>query len=116
MPEDNSASQCLALTALSECLVDLLEPAATEGEDGVGSSGTRSMTPATSSSSLSLYSAVYLSDLRDSLVLLPENAQQGSVLVQNCSRCAFILGGHQVRLHFSPLLHGTRAPRSLSAV
>ncbi|GAA5954529.1 hypothetical protein JCM8115_004615 [Rhodotorula mucilaginosa] len=98
-PRDNSDSQCLALTALSECVVDLLEPTtATEGEDGDGS-GTRSaLTTTTSSSS---YSAIYISGLRDSLVLLPENARQGSVLVQNCSRCVFVLGGHQIRIHDS---------------
>ncbi|TKA53189.1 hypothetical protein B0A53_04045 [Rhodotorula sp. CCFEE 5036] len=95
-PRDNSDSQCLALIALSECVVDLLEPTATEGEDG---SGTRSALTSTTSSSS--YAAIYLSDLRDSLVLLPENARQGSVLVQNCSRCVFVLGGHQIRIHDS---------------
>lgn len=65
-PRDNSDSQCLALIALSECVVDLLEPTATEGEDG---SGTRSALTSTTSSSS--YAAIYLSDLRDSLVLLP---------------------------------------------
>jgi hypothetical protein len=106
-PRDNSDSQCLALIALSECVVDLLEPTATEGEDG---SGTRSALTSTTSSSS--YAAIYLSDLRDSLVLLPENARQGSVLVQNCSRCVFVLGGHQVRLHFCPQAGGR--PFSLS--
>ena len=101
-------SQCLALTALSECVVNLLEPTtATEGEDGDGSSGTR---PAATSTSPPAYPAIYLSDLRDSLVLLPENARQGSVLVQNCSQCVFVLGGHQVRRHFLSLFAQRAAP------
>lgn len=101
-------SQCLALTALSECVVNLLEPTtATEGEDGDGSSDAR---PAATSTSPPAYSAIYLSDLRDSLVLLPENARQGSVLVQNCLGCVVVLGGHQVRRHFLSLFAQRAAP------
>ncbi|GAA5867675.1 hypothetical protein JCM3774_003371 [Rhodotorula dairenensis] len=79
-----TASQCLALVALSQCVVDLLDSQDSPSLDET-----------------SYYSAVYLADLEDSLVLLPENQQRGSILVQNCRRCFFVLGGHQIRIHDS---------------
>lgn len=108
-------SQCLALTALSDCVVNLLEPIGVEADAGTGSKedgdgGGSDARPAATSTSPPAYSAIYLSDLRDSLVLLPENARQGSVLVQNCSGCVVVLGGHQVRRHFLSLFAQRAAP------
>lgn len=73
-PAAASAAQSLALSSLSRCVVDLLPKGSSTGA----------------------YSATYLSSLRDSLVLLPDAQQRGSVLLQDCERCVVVLGGHQV--------------------
>ncbi|GAA5917943.1 hypothetical protein JCM8208_002805 [Rhodotorula glutinis] len=72
----------LALTALTRCLVDL-----------------RDVEP---------FSALYLTDLRDCVVLLPngEGARGdgrglGSALVQGCEGCVIALAVHQFRMHDS---------------
>ncbi|GAA5990669.1 hypothetical protein JCM10908_003181 [Rhodotorula pacifica] len=78
-----SSSQCLALSSLTSCVVDLLDTRSNAGASG------------------SSYSAFYLSDLEDSVILLQANERRGSVLVQNCRGCVFILGGHQIRIHDS---------------
>ncbi|BGO88937.1 hypothetical protein NBRC10512_005691 [Rhodotorula toruloides] len=77
----SSAAEALALTSLSRCYVNLTS------------------TPASSILS-DRFSALYLSDIVDSVVVLPL-ISGGSVMVQNCQRCVLVLGGHQFRVHDS---------------
>ncbi|BGP67736.1 hypothetical protein NBRC10513v2_001057 [Rhodotorula toruloides] len=77
----SSAAEALALTSLSRCFVYLIST--------------------TDGSTLSdRFSALYLSDIKDSVVVLPV-ISGGSVMVQNCRRCTLVLGGHQFRMHDS---------------
>ncbi|GAA5871916.1 hypothetical protein JCM8547_003303 [Rhodosporidiobolus lusitaniae] len=76
----SSAAHSLALSSLTDCVVDLLAPA--------------------SPSTASTFSAIYLSNLSSSVVLLPSGGS-GSILIQNCTNCVFVLSGHQFRMHDS---------------
>ncbi|POY76141.1 hypothetical protein BMF94_0864 [Rhodotorula taiwanensis] len=72
-----STSQALVISSIACSVVNLLPASRVEEPD------------------LS-YSAVYLTGLKDSLVLLPENGRKGSALVQDCQHCVIVLAGHQV--------------------
>ncbi|KPV76871.1 uncharacterized protein RHOBADRAFT_51856 [Rhodotorula graminis WP1] len=80
-PASPSSGGALALTALTRCLVDL-----------------RDVDP---------FSALYLTDLRECVVLLPDGGGArggrggGSALVQGCEGCVVALAVHQFRMHDS---------------
>ncbi|BGP19023.1 hypothetical protein JCM10213_009267 [Rhodosporidiobolus nylandii] len=82
---DSSGEGALALTSLTGCFVDL-----------VPSSVSVVPTDATKP----FFSALYLSQLEDCVVLLPVTSH-GSILIQSCVRCLLVLGGHQFRMHDS---------------
>ncbi|GAA5829020.1 hypothetical protein JCM11251_004100 [Rhodosporidiobolus azoricus] len=86
-PPSSTSSEPLALSSLSNCLVDLLSSAAPSS-------------PSSRSESSVVFSALYLSRLDDCVVLLPSQ-DSGSILIQDCRRCVFVLGGHQFRMHDS---------------
>ncbi|BGP22237.1 tubulin folding cofactor C [Rhodotorula toruloides] len=77
----SSAAEALALTSLLRCFVHLASTA-------------------NGATLADRFSTLYLSDIADSVVVLPV-INGGSVMVQNCRRCVLALGGHQFRMHDS---------------
>lgn len=81
-----SSAEALALTSLSRCYVNLAADSH-------------------SSTTSDRFSALYLSDIVDSVVVLPVIGG-GSAMLQNCRRCVLVLGGHQVRPLPAPTCDG----------
>lgn len=79
-PDVPAGSSSLLIASLSGSLVDLL-PRPIDGS-------------ASSSNGPVSYSALYLYNLTDCVVLLPLN--NGSVMLHNCHRCIIVVGVHQV--------------------
>lgn len=69
-----ASSEALLLNDLERCFIDLSNDQDKEGDTE--------------------FSAVYLYDLKDCIVLLKPS--KGSVMVHGCSNCVLVLGGHQV--------------------
>lgn len=77
----STATQALVISDLCDCFVDLL--------DERGSADRL----------LSIFSALYLYNLKNTVVLAPPTA--GSIMVHGCENCLFVVGAHQFRMHQS---------------
>ncbi|GAA5836451.1 hypothetical protein JCM5353_007289, partial [Sporobolomyces roseus] len=81
LPSPTSQSETLLLRDLDNCFIDLLPSSGESGEEEIK------------------FSTMYLSGLRNCMVILP--VIEGSVMVNDCKDSKITLGSHQFRMHNS---------------
>ncbi|KAM0752711.1 hypothetical protein T439DRAFT_181025 [Meredithblackwellia eburnea MCA 4105] len=83
IPCTSSNSSALVIESLSKCFVDFVRSPA--GQAGKSNGWD--------------VSALYLYDLKDSVLLLP--SIEGSIMMHGCEGCLIVCAGHQIRMHNS---------------